>query len=598
MLHELKTEASPLSQRQIDCLQQGLDLLDPSQTAWLSGYLAGRLAADRPVAVPTPDSAALQVLYASQTGHGEALAIGLAEAATAAGFSVRARNVLDLRPAEVRRLEYAVFVVSTHGEGDPPDDAVDLFEYLQSARPPDLKGLEFSILALGDRSYEQFCAAGRKLEDLLLACGAQAFAPRVDCDVDYDQDAAQWSEQVIAHVRENQVGPDSGAEIQRRPAHLSVVSSAPAWDRSRPFPATVERLQRITGPDSTKEVYHIELSLEDSGLHYEPGDALGVWAPNAPESVEALLEALNIDPATPVEADGGERSIRELLIHDRELTRLAPETVKGFAAHARDDSLQRRLDACDEKGLRRFMEERQFIDLAEEFPATLTAAELASLLRPLTPRSYSIASSQTAVDAQVHLTVVTRIDQAPGGQRHGLASHYLNSRLQPGDEPGVFLEPNRRFRLPEDRSTPLILIATGTGIAPYRAFLQQLEEEGQSPRTWLIFGNPHLRSDFLYQREWLRWRKSGFVQRIDGAFSRDQEAKRYVQDVVREQARDICEWLDAGARIYLCGALAMGEAVETALRQAVAGQRGLDQQAAGAFMSDLRRDRRLLKDLY
>ena len=276
--------------------------------------------------------------------------------------------------------------------------------------------------------------------------------------------------------------------------------------------------------------------------------------------------------------------------------------MRGYALLAENSDLQQHFEQLDEPRRRDFIEQRQFADLVSQFPPKsglrLTAADLAGLLRPLAPRSYSIASSQAIVDEEVHLTVATLFSGVDGEQRRGVASDFLNHRLSPGDEVGVFLEPNRRFRLPEDRSAPLILIAAGTGIAPYRAFLQQLEAENAAPDTWLIFGNPHLRTDFLYQREWLEWRKRGLVKRIDGAFSRDQEENRYVQHVVREQSGRMGKWLEQGARVYICGGLAMGHEVEIALRDVLAEQRGLSEEQAGEQLKELRRQGRLMKDLY
>jgi sulfite reductase (NADPH) flavoprotein alpha-component len=272
--------------------------------------------------------------------------------------------------------------------------------------------------------------------------------------------------------------------------------------------------------------------------------------------------------------------------------------VHGWAALAENARLGEHLAALADHELKAFIEQRQLIDLAAEFPAHLDAGALLPLLRPLTPRSYSIASSQSSVEDEVHLTVATKHSNVTGQQRLGVASEFLNHRLQPGDTVGVFLEPNSRFRLPEDPSKPIIAIAAGTGIAPYRAFFQQLEDEGRTARTWLIFGNPHLRSDFLYQREWLAWRSSGLLERIDTAFSRDQAEKRYVQHVVKERAAEISEWLDWGAHIYLCGGLAMGHEVEKALLEGVAAHRGLNPGETHALQSQLRRERRLMKDLY
>ncbi|MEE8339754.1 MAG: flavodoxin domain-containing protein [Xanthomonadales bacterium] len=610
MLNALKTENSPFSEQQIVQLRHSLGQLDPGQSAWLSGYLAGRLAGGSPAAVlAAPPSAAqrtgeqgvLNLFYASQTGNGEDLAQGFVSQAARAGLAVKSRSMNELKPALLKKLDYAVFIISTHGEGDPPDDALDLFEYLESARALQLETLRFRVLALGDRSYSLFCEAGRKLEELLLARGAKTFAERVDCDLDYRAPAGLWSAEVIEYGCEELMREESGAVLVPAtiPApHLSVVPSTAEWNRKRPFPAVVERVQKITALESDKDVYHVELSLQESGLRYEPGDSLGVWAVNDPELVAEVLAELAIDPATEVEAGGSVRTIREMLTRHRELTRLSADTIEAYAGQATGQALQGHFASLDNQQRKAFIEQRQFIDLVKEYPARPAAQTLAELLRPLTPRSYSIASSQASVDEEVHLTVATRYSDAIGQQRRGVASAYLNYRLQAGDEIGVFIEPNRRFRLPQDRSTPLILIAAGTGIAPYRAFLQQLEEEGASPQTWLIFGNPHLRTDFLYQREWLRWRKKGLLARIDGAFSRDHAEKRYVQHVVRDRAAEIDEWLNAGAQIYLCGSLAMGREVEQALQQGIARNRGLEDEVAAQVVAGLRRDRRLLKDLY
>jgi sulfite reductase (NADPH) flavoprotein alpha-component len=438
---------------------------------------------------------------------------------------------------------------------------------------------------------------------LLLARGARAFAPRVDCDVDFAAAAQAWSDAVVEHG-EKCAGSEAAqaVPVTAGPARLSVVAANHEWTRQRPFLAEVQRLQKITGLESAKDVYHVELSLTGSGIRYQPGDALGVWPLNADESVAAVLAALGIEAAERVAAAGESRTMREWLVRHRELTRLAPDTVRAYAGCTRDGALGRALAGLDESGLREFIEQRQFLDLVEEYPATLTAAELLRLLRPLSPRSYSIASSQAAVGDEVHLTVATRFSDAIGKPRRGVASDRLNHRLQAGDRVAVYLEPNRRFRLPADRTAPLIMIATGTGIAPYRAFLQQLEADGGAPDCWLIFGNPRLRTDFLYQREWLRWRTGGLLKRIDGAFSRDQADKRYVQHVVSEQAADLADWLERGAHLYVCGGLAMGQAVERALEQSVAprlaDKADRDAAAAANWLAGLRRQRRLSKDLY
>jgi len=610
MLNALKQANSPFTEQQITQLQQSVGQLDPAQSAWLSGYMAGRLAGSSnelavtpllPAAPVTVEQSVLNVFYASQTGNGEGIAQALVAEAQLAGLAVRARSLNELKPSMLKKYEHAVFIISTHGEGDPPDDALDLFEYLESSRATRLNSLRFRVLALGDRSYSRFCEAGRKLEELLLARGARKFAERVECDLEYQDQAGLWSTEVIDHALRVLPQEESSTgliPVSGHAAQLSVVPATSGWNRKRPFSASVERVQKITGLESTRDVYHVELLLQDSGLSYEPGDSLGVWAFNDPKLVADVLKELTIDPATELAVEGGLYTIRDLLTQHRELTRLSLDTIEAYSAQAGGQALKRHLDTLDVAQRRAFVEQRQFIDLLQEYPVKLDAQELAGMLRPLAPRSYSIASSQNSVGDEVHLTVSSKYSNAIGEQRRGVASACLNSRLQAGDEIGVYLEPNRRFRLPEDRSTPLILIAAGTGIAPYRAFLQQLDEEGASPDTWLIFGNPHMRTDFLYQREWLSWRKKGLLTRIDGAFSRDQAEKYYVQDVVREQATAIDEWLKRGAHVYLCGGLEMGQEVELALKQGIAHSRGLEKETAAEIFAGLRREKRLLKDLY
>jgi sulfite reductase (NADPH) flavoprotein alpha-component len=612
MFKALRTDNSPFSKQQLELLQSSLVSLDAAQSAWLSGYIAGRLAAspevNLPLQSPQAESATqpkFHVFYASQTGTGETIANELAGQLQQAGWQVDLQSMGSVRPAQLKKLQHVALVISTHGEGDPPDDAIDWFDYLQSPRAPRLESLNFTVLALGDRSYEKYCEAGRQLEKLLLATGARLYSARVECDLDYAANVTQWSELVLAYAREQQPAPDSSSK-RGAGQHLSVVHSsepeAEQWTRTRPFKATLERVQKITALESDKQVYHLELSLADSGIDYQPGDALGVWAYNDHQVVSEILVKLGIATDAEIEIDGHVHSAHELLVRQREITRLSADTVLAYAATARQEELQQRFEALQAAARRDFIEQRQFIDLVDEYPpqpgAEFSLQSLAGLLRPLAPRSYSIASSRAEVDEEVHLTVATLYSNAIGSQRTGVASAFLNHQLQAGDEVGVFLEPNRRFRLPENRQTPIILVAAGTGIAPYRAFLQQLEQEEAETPVWLIFGNPHLRSDFLYQREWLDWRQKGLLQHIDCAFSRDQAEKVYVQHIVRQQGERLEQWLQNGAQIYLCGGLAMGKEVELAVQDVLAEQRGLDAASAAEAFADLRRNGRILKDLY
>lgn len=582
MLNALSTDNSPFSERQLEALKGSIGVLDSAQSQWLSGYLAGRLAS---VESPSPHAApagrdipALAVLYGSETGNGEAIATDLAADAEQAGLAAELHSLDGFRPANLKKLRHAAIIVSTHGEGDPPEEAVELFEFLDSDRAPDLSGLAYRVLALGDSSYEQFCAAGRRLDRRLRELGARPYGPRIECDVDYQVAADAWRREVLEDARERGPAPASAASAQ-----LALVKDRPQWSRQQPFEAELIRVQKITGLGSTRDVNHLELSLEGSGLEYRPGDALGVWAPNDPELVDHLLSQTGVAPTAGVELRGRQLPVAEALSKHRELTRLSAETVESYARVGGQAELAERLDGLSGEARRAWIEQRQFADLADQFPATLEAQDLVDLLRPLSPRSYSIASSQTMVEEEAHLTVCTQYSNAIGKERWGVASGFLNRRLGQGGTVRIFPEPNRRFHLPDDPAAPLILIGAGTGIAPYRAFLQQLETIGANPDTWLVFGNPHLRTDFIYQREFLKWRETGLLDRIDAAWSRDQQDKRYVQHIVAEQAERLKDWLMRGAHVYICGGLPMGRAVQETLPVDVA---------------ELRRQGRLHRDLY
>jgi sulfite reductase (NADPH) flavoprotein alpha-component len=551
----------------------------------------------------------LHVLYGSQTGNGEQVAEALADSARQTGINVRLKSLADLRPAALKKIQFAAFVMSTHGDGDPPDDAIDLFEWLEGGAGSDLGGLNYRILALGDRSYAEFCAAGRQLASMLKARGASEFGPAIECDVDYAESAGKWSSELLEWSVENLgAGTPAANDFQSGPAaapasnsNLSLVASTPGWTRARPFPAVVNRVQKITGLESDKDVYHLELSLEGSGLQYQPGDSLGVWSDNDAELVSVVLRALRLDPSAAIDDDGRNRTLREVLTRHRELTRLNVDVFEAYAAldgERGDGKVARHWRRMDPDQRRQFIESRQFIDLVEAYPVDIRPQELADLLPSFASRTYSIASSAAMVDDEVHLTVVTLRSNAIGRERQGVASQYLNHRVQAGDEVRVFLEPNKRFRLPKNESAPVIMISAGTGIAPFRAFMQELEETGRRPGAWLIFGNPHRRTDFLYQREWLKWRADGLVDRIDCAFSRDQAEKRYVQHIVAENGDELDRWIREGAVVYICGALAMGHAVEEALVGAIESARQVSQDVARETVKQLRRDRRLLKDLY
>jgi sulfite reductase (NADPH) flavoprotein alpha-component len=601
MLTTLRTENSPFNEQQLKQLQSSVGSLNPAQSQWLSGYLAGRLAEPLPASgtPQTHSETSLSIIYATETGNSEGIANRLAARLEQQGTRSELHAMGDFRPTALRKLKDVVFIISTHGEGDPPDEALDLFEYLDSERAPALPELNYRVLALGDRSYNKFCEAGRLLDEKLQKLGAQSFGERVECDVDYKPDADSYSDEVLQYTKDKLVPDNQTVNTGATSAsHLSLVPTESRWSRAQPFSAQVGQVQRITGADSDKEICHLEILLDDPELQYEAGDSLGVWASNDPSLVEWILVALKIGPSEIVNYDDEDMTVSHALTEHLEITRLNADNVLTYAKAGHQSQLETHFFELEPDHQKTFVEQRQLADLVEEYPAQIPAQTLVEILRPLAPRSYSIASSQKAVAEEAHLTVATLNSNATGTVRQGVASGFLNQRLQPGEAVRVFLEPNRRFRLPEDSQTPIIMIAAGTGIAPFRAFMQELEESRSDRDSWLIFGNPHLRTDFLYQREWLRWRDTGLLNRIDTAWSRDQAEKHYVQDVVREQAPLIDEWLQRGALIYLCGSLQMGQAVLDALQEALSSQRDIEPEKAAELLTQLRRDKRIKKDLY
>ena len=589
--------APPLDLAQTQKVQSALDGLTPAQLQWVSGYVAGLAAQNEaaPSAVAqtaTDSSKTMTILYGSQTGNGRAIAEDLKQSAMSRGFAVKLFSLADYRPANIKRETLISLVVSTHGEGDPPDDAELFHEFLLSGKAPQLNQLKYSILALGDSSYVNFCQTGRDLDARLNELGAARFVPTLECDLDYDEAVAAWADDVL------QALPDLLDSAPGVP-HLHAVKPPAVYNRHRPFEAVVLTNQKITGAKSTKDVRHIELSLEDSGLIYEPGDSLAVIADNPPQLVEELLETLGFSGDEEVEVQGETFTIRDALRTKLEITVPNLGFLKVYAELAGSQDLRDLLQPDRQAGLSVFLETRQIIDIVREYAAPVSAAGFAASLRKLMPRSYSIASSPLANPDEVHLTVASVNYQAFGTEHWGAASTMLADRIAEGDKVSVFVEPNPRFRLPADGQTPVIMIGPGTGVAPFRAFVEQRAELGATGKNWLFLGDRTFHSDFLYQLEWQRFLKHGVLHRMDVAFSRDQADKVYVQHRIEEQGAEVYEWLQQGAAIYVCGdAKNMAGDVHDALVNILVSHGGHDTESAEIYLKDLRRAGRYQRDVY
>ncbi len=588
----LNTPLSPDQAARLDALVRELG---QAQLQWLSGYLAARaeLGAGPPAttAAPSQSQASLTVLHGSQSGNGAKLARRLAELAQARGLPVTLASMADYKPARLRDERLLALIVSTHGEGEPPDSARELHEFLHGRKAPRLEQLRYSVLALGDSSYEFYCQTGKDFDAALEKQGAQRLLPRVDCDVDYDDAAAAWLDALLGEVTAV-AAPAATAGAQ------PVAGGGAQYDKRHPYQAEVLENLNLNGRGADKETRHIELAVP--GLSYQPGDALGVLARNDPTLVEALLAVLNLPATAPVKAGDGTLLLADALGHHYEITTLTRPFLAAYGALADSGKLAGLLAAGSEDALRAYLHGRQIIDVVQEFPVPgLTAEQFVVLLRRLPPRLYSLASSLAACPDEAHITVAAVRYESLGVQRLGVASTWLADRVKPGDTVPVFIEHNDNFRLPANPDTPLVMIGPGTGVAPFRAFLQEREASGAGGRNWLFFGDRHFHTDFLYQTEWQAWHKGGLLTRLDVAFSRDQAQKVYVQQRLRERAAEVYAWLQDGAHVYVCGdATAMAVDVHAALRDIVAAEGKLDADAAEEYLRELSRNRRYQRDIY
>ena len=582
----------PLSEQQAGRVQDALAGLSPAQLQWVSGYVAGMAAAGSVAPAAEVEAGdALTVLFGSQTGNGQAIAEALANAARAQGFAVKLENLADYKPSSIKREKHVAIVVSTHGEGDPPDDAELFHEFLLADKAPALSGLRYSVLALGDSSYVNFCQTGREIDQRLAELGGQRLGPLVECDLDYDQAALAWREGLLDRLPER-------LETTASVPHLRAVEAAVSYDKHRPFRAEVLVNQRITGAGSSKDVRHIELSLEGSGIRYEPGDALAVVANNPPVLVGQLIEHLAFDADEVVSVHDRELSVAEALATELEITALNLGFLRAWAERSGSAELGELLQPGQEAALTEFVDSHQVIDVVRRYPAVASAGDFLGMLRKLSPRSYSIASSFDANPDEVHLTVAAVRYEAFGSTHWGAASTYLADRLAEGDDVSVYVEPNPRFRLPAD-DKPIIMIGPGTGVAPFRAFVEERAERQAPGDNWLIFGDRNFSSDFLYQLEWHRHLKLGNLQRMHVAFSRDQAEKDYVQHRIVENGAEIAAWLERDAVIYVCGdAKRMADDVHRALRDVLVTHGGHTHESAETELKALRRAGRYQRDVY
>ncbi|TGE82976.1 assimilatory sulfite reductase (NADPH) flavoprotein subunit [Pseudoalteromonas sp. KS88] len=602
LLGQLNAAASPLSQEQVQKLQGLVAELNPIQQAWVSGYLAANantaaLGGAVGAAPSAGEAAALTILYGSQTGNSKGVATKLKEQAESRGLAVKLVSMADYKPTALKKEKFLTVVVSTYGEGEPPEDAETLHEFLTTKKAPKLDGVKIAVIGLGDSSYEFFCQTAKDFEERLTKLGAETIYQRADLDVDYDDEAATWITGALdAFEPDLKAQQDAGGQVVSMPFGAPT-AAASQYTKQNPFAAELSLVQKITGRDSTKDVRHVEISLEGSDITYTPGDSLGVYFLNDEVLVDEVLELTQIDAASKVQLGDEELSIRDALIEKLELTQSYPGFVEKYAVATGTPELLKLVE--DKAAMREYIEPRQIFDVIRQNPAKIEAQTLVDCLRKLQARLYSIASSQAEVEDEVHLTIGLVEFDAFGSEHLGGCSGYLAHRAEEGCKVKVFSEHNDNFRLPSNDDTPVIMVGPGTGIAPFRAFLQERDSREASGKNWLFFGNPHFTQDFLYQVEIQGYLKSGLLSKVDVAFSRDQADKVYVQDKLRQNSKDVFAWLEAGAHIYICGdANRMAKDVHNALVDIISENTGKSFEESDQYLKDLRSANRYQKDVY
>ena len=607
----LSVSNSPFDQEQAAKLNQIFQTLTAEQQIWLTGYLTAQQGsvtqtAEAPQQVAeyvlnnesesqTNNDRHITVVYGSETGNAQSLAEIFADRLVEHNYTVKLTAMDEIKQKEFKKVEDLFVITATHGEGDPPDNALTFHEFIHSRKAPKLENVRFSVLALGDESYEYFCQTGKDFDAKLLELGAERLADRQDCDLDFDDLAEKWMNKNIEILNQS-TGHGS------TPTSTETVQSAKEkrYSKSNPYQAEVLENINLNGRGSNKEVRHVELLLDNYGESFEPGDCVVVLPQNEPEIVTLLIETLGWDKdiEIPINDDGDTLPLEKALTEHFEITKLTKPLLQKAAELFGNTELLSQIDNAE--WIQQYVDGRDVIDLLTEFPTSeLKPETFYKLLRKLPAREYSIASSYEATPDEVHITVGAVRYEAHERTRKGVCSVQLAERIQPGDTLPIYLKKNPNFKFPFDEETPVIMIGPGTGVAPFRSYMQEREELGLSGNTWLFFGEQHFTTDFLYQTEWQAWLKDETLAKLDLAFSRDTEEKIYVQHRIAQQSELFYEWLQDGAAIYVCGdEKHMAKDVHDTIRSVIEQEGDMSEADAEAYLTQMKQEKRYQRDVY
>jgi sulfite reductase (NADPH) flavoprotein alpha-component len=573
---------------------------------WVNGLLAGMFGRVLPMGVTAPadNKPVLTLLWASQTGNAENLAQQFAQQLDAQGWSVNLQSMNDYTIEKLCVDKFVVFVTSTFGDGDAPDNGGDFWNQLNSETAPNLAHLQFGLLALGDSNYDQFCGHGKKLFARLQALGALALVERVDCDTDFEVPANEWfaklKEQLASHATPEGLESDLSSSMTTSTSNTQA-GRVGNYTKANPYKSRLIVNNRLNGAGSSKDVRQFGFDLGDSAISYEAGDSLGVWPKNCPDYVYELEQTLSLNADTPVVVDTHEKPLHLALINNYEICRPSLEALSFIAERAKSKELTSLLNVEHKKELQDWLYGRQLVDILQEYPIRASVDEIIPLLKRIQPRMYSISSSPKAYPSRIDLTVsAVRYSRFRDSKkiRKGVCSTFLADRAEKVDVP-IFVQSSKYFHVPEDGNTPLIMVGPGTGVAPFRGFLQERQARGDQGNNWLLFGEQHESTDFYYQDELLQFKKDGLLTELSLAFSRDQAQKVYVQDRMREQGQKIWEWLEEGAYFCVCGdASRMAKDVDQALRDIIQQYGKFDEAETVNYMRKLNMGKRYLRDVY
>ncbi|MFF2322630.1 sulfite reductase flavoprotein subunit alpha [Agrobacterium sp. NPDC058088] len=573
------------------------------QRAWFAGFLAGlhsraAIGLETSVATATPKATAsvLNILVGTQTGNAEALAMDIAAAARTQGMQPVVTALDDVSMDSLGAMKRVIVVTSTYGEGEMPDNAQLFWEALAADGAPRLEEMNFAVLALGDTGYDGFCQAGKLIDTRFEQLGGKRMKARIDCDIDFEDAAAAWIGETLPLALAVDGGKEAAVtmpDIAGQPARVKS-----GWNRKNPYSAKVSVNRRLSGPGSSKEIRHYEFDLAQSGLDYEAGDALGVVPLNDPKLAGALLDYFGA--GADGEVAGLDQPVGDAFLNAYEISTPSRELLAEIGKRAGHDELGHILANGDREQLAAFLWSKDILDLLNLGRKPLfDLAEFVSFLKPLQHRAYSISSSPLVAKNSVHLTIASVRYRAESRERGGVCSTYLADRVEAGQSAGIFVSPNKTFRVPQDDNAPVIMVGPGTGIAPFRAFLQERQARGAKGKNWLFFSDQHRQSDFIYENELGDMSRDGVLTRLDLAFSRDQAEKIYVQTRMRQNGKALYQWLEEGGYFYVCGdATRMAKDVDDTLHSIIIDEAGISAEAASDYVNRLKREKRYLRDVY